>query len=215
MNKIKFVYFDVGGVLLLDFTNTNKWNDLKKDLGVTSKNEELFNSIWQKHRNRICIDCDADSIIPEFKEKAGVIFPNGYSLLKDFIDRFEKNTSIHPVLDFMKRECKVGMLTNQYPRMLEEIIKRELIPNIKWDVIVDSSAIGYQKPDEKIFGIAEQEAKVKPEEILFVDNLSRNTEVAKQRGWQVFLYDDKNPEQASKELKKFYEKIFVLENLQE
>lgn len=203
MNKIKFVYFDVGGVLIVDFTNTNKWAEVKKDLGVTESTEKDFESVWQKYRSRICADCDIDTILPEFQEKTGLLFPKGYSMLKDFVSRFKQNPSIWPVLDLIKQKAKIGLLTNQYPRMLREIEKSNLIPHINWDVIVDSSIVGYQKPDERIFEIAEKECGVKPEEILFVDNLARNTEAALKRGWQVFLYDDQNMEIASKDLLKF------------
>lgn len=202
MNKIKFVYFDVGGVLVVDFTNTNKMAELKKDLGVTASTEEAFEAVWQKYRNRICLDCDVDKIMPELQEKTGLLFPNDYSMLKDFVGRFEQNPSIWPILNLVKQKAKIGLLTNQYPRMLKEIENSNLIPHISWDAIVDSSAVGYQKPEEKIFEIAEKESGVKPEEILFVDNLARNTEAASKRGWQVFVYDDQNMESASGELLK-------------
>lgn len=69
MQNIKFIYFDVGGVLLRDFSGTNKWQEMIKALGVTQKNESTFNEIWQQHRNKICIDCDVDHLIPIFKKK--------------------------------------------------------------------------------------------------------------------------------------------------
>jgi hypothetical protein len=31
----KFVYFDVGGVLIKDFSKTNKWEELKKAKNIT------------------------------------------------------------------------------------------------------------------------------------------------------------------------------------
>ena len=35
-----------------------------------------------------------------------------------------------------------------YPGMFEAIADRGLFPPITWDVVVDSSAVGYAKPDE-------------------------------------------------------------------
>lgn len=31
---IKFVYFDIGGVVVKDFSGNNKWNEMKKFMGV-------------------------------------------------------------------------------------------------------------------------------------------------------------------------------------
>ena len=200
MSKIKFVYFDIGGVMLRDFTNTNKWAEMKKDLGVNKENEEIFDSIWQRHRGRICIDCDVDTIIPEFEKEAGIVLPKDYSMLEDFVDRFDPSPSIWLVIDKVKDNYKIGLLTNTYPLMLDMIRAKNKFPKYDWEVIVDSSLVGFQKPESEIYEIAEERSGLKPEELFFIDNLSKNTNAAKKRGWKVFHYDDQNPEKASKEL---------------
>jgi hypothetical protein len=35
MKNIKFVYFDLGGVTILDFSGTNEWFKLKQELGIS------------------------------------------------------------------------------------------------------------------------------------------------------------------------------------
>lgn len=203
MNQAKFIFFDVGGVLILDFSNTDKWSQMKSDLGVTEETNEAFEAVWQKHRDRIAIDCDIDTIIPEFQEKTGLVFQKNYSMLDDFIARFEVNPYIwQAVRKAQKLGKKVGMLTNMYPRMLGLIQKAGLMQDIKWDLIIDSSVVGMQKPNEDIFEFAKQETGLKPEKIMFVDNLLINTKAAEKQGWQTFVYDDQNPEKASEELTK-------------
>ena len=201
MHKIKFIYFDIGGVLNLDFTGTNKWSELKADLGVTEATAEKFEAVWQKHRKRICIDCDIDSLIPEFQAETGIIFPAEYSMLDDFVKRFELNPSIWPVVKKAEQKYKVGILSNMYPRMFERIQQKKQIPTANWDVIIKSNEVGFQKPDPEIYEIAEQKASVDPSQIFFTDNLWHNTEVAKQRGWQTYLYDSQNPEESNNQLK--------------
>ena len=66
MSNIKFVYFDVGGVALLDFSGTDKWKQMKKAIGVTEESDSVFDAIWKKHRSRICIDCDVDTVQSQF-----------------------------------------------------------------------------------------------------------------------------------------------------
>ncbi|NCO12567.1 MAG: hypothetical protein COZ34_02685 [Candidatus Pacebacteria bacterium CG_4_10_14_3_um_filter_34_15] len=200
MNNIKFIYFDVGGVLLLDFSNTNKWSKMKSDLGITKDNEKMFDLIWLKYRDKICIDCDIDTIVHELRKTINLSIPNEYSMLEDFVKRFDKNPYMWAAIEIVKQKFKIGLLTNMYPRMLELIQSSKLLPNISWNTIIDSSKVGYQKPDNKIFELAEKLSGVKPEEILFVENTSEHTEAAKQKGWNVFLYDDQNPKISSEKL---------------
>jgi len=42
MNKnIKFIYFDVGGVAILDFSKTNKWKEITKALEINKTRDKL------------------------------------------------------------------------------------------------------------------------------------------------------------------------------
>lgn len=41
--KIKFIYFDVGGVVILDYSKTNKWNEMLTDLGIPEELKPKFN----------------------------------------------------------------------------------------------------------------------------------------------------------------------------
>jgi epoxide hydrolase-like predicted phosphatase len=200
MEKIQHVFFDVGGVLLLDYSGTNKWNEMKRDLGVTEENDAAFEHVWKKYEKLICIDCDVDTLIGDFKLALGITFPQGYSMLNDFVNRFEPNPSIWPVVESIKKMYSVGLLTNMYPRMLNAINAKHLLPDIEWDVVVDSSLVGYQKPDEKIYQLAEEMAGVAPESIFFVDNSAEHLVGAAKRGWQTLLYDTRNPVKSSQEV---------------
>ena len=86
----------------------------------------------------------------------------------------------------------IGLLTNMYPKLLRAINKRGLMPDIKWDVIIDSSIEGLRKPQTEIFELARDKAGVNNDETLFVDNTERNVEAAKRMGWQTYLYDPSN-----------------------
>lgn len=200
---ISFIYFDVGGVVLLDFSGTDKWIQLKRDLGVSVNQDKIFDSIWNKHRNRICLDCDIDQILSEFESALDTQFTTSYSMLTDFVDRFEKNPTIWPIIQSVKEKYRVGLLTNMYPRMLNAIKAKKLIPPIHWDAVVDSSIVGFQKPDEGIYQVAEKMASVKPQSIFFIDNSQEHVEAAEKRGWQTFLYDPQKPVESSRTLEEY------------
>ena len=121
-------------------------------------------------------------------------------MLSDFVNRFESNPSIWPVIEEIKKTCQVGLLTNAYPRMLTEIQRRGILSPIAWDVIIDSSVVGFQKPDRQIFEIAQEKAKINLKEILFVENSPEHVRAAQIFGWQTFLYDSLHPHQSSQKL---------------
>lgn len=197
---INFVYFDVGGVAILDFTGTQKWEQLKRDIGVHENNKEAFDKVWLQYRERICVDVDVDSLLPILTEEVGLQFPEHYSLLQNFVDRFDANPSIFPVIKKAHLKSKIGLLTNMYLRMFEAIQKKGLLPSVHWDTIIDSSVVKYQKPDRKIFEIAEKEAGVARDSILFVENSMEHILAAKEFGWQTFLYDSAKPEESNNKL---------------
>ena len=198
---IKFIYFDVGGVALLDFSGTNNWDNLKKEMGVDDKNNELWEKIWDHYKNEICISRDVDSLIPIFNKETGLNLPADYSMFEGFISRFDLNPSIWPVIRAAKNKYQIGLLTNMYPRMLQGIFDRKLIPpKQEWDVVIDSSIVKYQKPEKEIYEIAEKESGVNKDEILFIENTLIHIQAAKKFGWQVFHYDSTSPEESSKNL---------------
>lgn len=202
MQKLKFIYFDVGGVTLFDFSGTNKWEEMLEAIGVNGSNRGKFDEIWKKYKKRRCIDFDIDLMAVELREYVGLEIDEGFSFLDEFVQRFEPNISIWPVIKYARKNFKIGLLTDQYPRMLDEIYKRrDLMPEIDWDVVVDSSIVKHQKKGPEIFKIAQKLAKVEnPQDILFIDNTEEKLTHAQALGWQTFLYDPTRAAESSSDL---------------
>lgn len=206
--KPKFVYFDLGGVAILDFSKTNKWQELRRELGVSPERDPDFVDLWSQYSDRICIDLDVDTLLPIIKQKFGPQLSPSYSLLIDgFVNRFAANESIWPVMNEIHRSCKVGLLTNAYLRMYQAVKERGILPEVTWDTLIDSSVVGLQKPDPRIYNLAEEKADSKGSEILFVENSPEHVNAAKAFDWQTFLYDPANPEDSSSKLLKFYKNL--------
>lgn len=202
MSKIRFIYFDLGGVIIRDFGGTNKWNELKTDIGLKPSQFHDFEDFFNKYEPQVCLGLDIETLVPKLKEKFNLNLPSNYSLLMDFVNRFEVNPYINDVLLKARKNYKIGLLTNMYPNMLAAIYKRNLIPDIKFDIVVDSSIVYLKKPDVEIFEYATQKAGVEKDEILFIDNGKENANAAKIFGWQGFLYDHFNMQKSSEELLK-------------
>jgi len=201
---IKFVYFDVGGVVIKDFSETNKWEDLKQELGIPSDKGQEFEDIYDLYQDEINTNREIDSLLPIYKEKFNIIIPNNYSLLVDgFVKRFEKNIDVWPIIKDIKRKFKIGLLTNMYPNMLMEIKKTELLPDIDFDQVIDSSIEKVQKPYKAIYELAQIRSGFKADEILFIDNSKKHLDAARKFGWETFFYDSSDYAESSKKLLEF------------
>jgi FMN phosphatase YigB (HAD superfamily) len=203
MKKTKFIYFDVGGVLVLDFSGTNKWEELKRDIGFTNDNDDDFWRIWKLNAQRVCLDYHVDSLIPFYEKEANIKFTKDYSLLEDIVSRFELNKPIWPLIEKIKNKYRLGLITDMFPGMLSSIRRRKLLPPAIWEIIIDSSEVGFQKPSLQTYELAENMAKVNPTEILYIDNLEGNLIPARNRGWQTFLYDPQDVNRSTNLLEQF------------
>lgn len=43
---VRFVYFDVGGVVYFDFSKTDNWDKLTKEIGINQNQKEEFLDFW-------------------------------------------------------------------------------------------------------------------------------------------------------------------------
>ncbi|MCX6731306.1 MAG: HAD-IA family hydrolase, partial [Candidatus Roizmanbacteria bacterium] len=113
-------------------------------------------------------------------------------------------------IEKVKKRTKIGLLTNMYVHMLDRIQEKGILPQVKWDTIMDSSIVRLQKPDKALFELAEKEARVSKEEILFIDNQEKHVLAARQCGWQAYVYDSADYIKSSKQLEDFFNHVGVL-----
>lgn len=202
MNKIEFIYFDVGGVVILDFSKTNKWNQMLDDLSIPVEKRDSFEKLFDEFEVQICNGRDIDDFITAAKEQLEIGFPQNYDMTADFVSRFEPNLTLGNITRKLADKYHLGLLTNMYPRMLDMIQQKGLLPSVQWDVVVDSSVVKLSKPQLEIFKFAEAQAGVEVNKILFVDNSKSHIEAAANLGWQTLLYDPKNLEVSNQELER-------------
>lgn len=201
---IKFVYFDVGGVLEIDLNADNGWQRMKRDIGIGPTEDSKFDNLFTRFEVEVCIGREIDEIVPVIRKNFKLNLPDDYSFFNDMLKRFTVNKSIWTVVDEINKNCKVGLITNMYPRMLESINKKGILPNVSWDVVIDSSVERLQKPNIEIFELAEKKSGYKGKEILFIDNSQKNLDGASKLNWLTFLYNPKTPEYSSLKLLKYF-----------
>lgn len=173
------------------------------DMGVNEADYPKFDFIYDEHAQRINLDLPIDDLIPILEKEFKLSIPWEHSWLEEFVARFEPNPGINEIVRKVSDKARVGLLTNMWPGMLDKIKLSKLLPDSAWAAVVDSTVVHLQKPDRAIYELAKELSGVPHNEILFVDNTAKNLVEPKKLGWQTFLYDSSDYDQANKDLANF------------
>lgn len=201
MLKIKFIYFDVGNILV-------NWSDAFKT--VTKKFHiplsKMFEE-WDKYdeqitRGKITPQEFWNKVRYDLKIKDG----EDFDFLESWIEDYKPIKETHNLLKKLEKNYKIGLMTNLYIGMLPRLLEKGLIPSVNYSSIIISCEIGFRKPEKETYKIAEQKTGVRQEEILLIDDKEDFIDGAKKAGWQAFLFDPKNPQKSINKLQKTLEK---------
>ena len=117
------------------------------------------------------------------------------------IKRMYESQRINPVLvayiSKLHDRVKTGLLTNASEEQLRPVLEQSKLDKI-FDSIVMSSVVGLAKPDPRIFELALKRLEVEPAEAVFIDDLRRYTNSARELGINTIVY--KNFDQMKSEL---------------
>ena len=189
MNKseIGMVYFDVGDVLA---RHQGGLDALSEMLGVSLP--ELTKE-WQV----LCKQGNTGKIVTQTLWNSLKLTFNYQGQYVDFLDfwlAFLKPISeAHDLLIDISRVVSIGLLTNLFPGMYAELLRRADIPNIPYLTSVVSCDVKIAKPDQGIFKIAEDRINISPDRILFIDDNSENIAVANRRHWHTVHFNPDEP----------------------
>ena len=175
---IKFVYFDLHGVLInasrgdLTFLATISGQPL-------SRVEELF---WRYNADL----CLGKLSMAEFNRILSRELAAPHLDWHDiYLRAVRADSPVQAALERISRDYPVGLLTNVFPGNVTALMERGLIPQ-RYAAIVDSSVVGLLKPFPAIYEYARKQAAVQPEEILLIDDRQLNISGARACGWQGF-----------------------------
>ncbi len=109
---------------------------------------------------------------------------------KAFIEQLFAGEGVQPRMRYLLNDLlgryQLGILSNASD-VLESVLDHFDLTSY-FDVIVNSHRIGVSKPDPAAYQIALQRLNARPEEVLFIDNLERNTKVAQSLGINSYVY---------------------------
>jgi FMN phosphatase YigB (HAD superfamily)/DNA-binding XRE family transcriptional regulator len=183
---VRFVYFDVNGVLVRFFHRA--FTQITDDTGARA---DLAENLFWRHNDALCRGQLSLQELNEIFDKG--LNTQGFNWEKYYMGSVEPMPEMKEIVDWCAEHYSVGLLSNTAPGFLDEMRSRQLIPDLKYDAIADSSKIGAVKPEPKIFEAAQELAGVEPNEILLIDNERPNLTAADKAGWQVLSFDDFDP----------------------
>lgn len=190
VSGVSFVYFDINGCLVRFFHRA--FTELAMLSGAPA---DVVETAFWHYNDRVCRgDMTMDEFNTALAKELGIEHVNW---LDYYIEAIEPIPVMHDIAAWAADHYHIGLLTNIMPGFIEVMRKKGLIPDLRYDVIVDSSEVGAIKPEAKIFEIATKKAGVQPSEILFVDDSRSNLMAAEKQGWHVLWFDDYRPDESA------------------
>jgi FMN phosphatase YigB (HAD superfamily)/DNA-binding XRE family transcriptional regulator len=186
---IRFVYFDVNGCLVRFFHHA--FTRLAEESGATPDMIEM--SFW--HYNDAV--CRGEMSMDDFdKALAHDLHLPSVDWQSYYLEAIEPILAMHELLRWANEHYYVGLLTNIMPGFLKVMREQSLLPDIAYDVIIDSSEVKAIKPEEAIYTIATERTNRKGSEILLIDDSRTNLMAAQRHDWHVLWFDDYRPDES-------------------
>lgn len=186
---VRFVYFDVNGCLVHFFQAA--FTELAAKSGVQL---DVIESFYWHYNDAVC---RGDISLEEFNTMLAERLHLGSIDWKQYyLDAVESITEMRELLDWASQNYHIGLLTNIMPGFIDALRTRGLLPEVRYDTIVDSSQVSAIKPEPEIYKIATDRAGYKADEILFIDDSRVNLMAAEKLGWHVLWFDDYRPEES-------------------
>ena len=204
-SPIEVIFFDLGNVIL----PFNHYPIAEKLSQCSPKKEfqdpqRIFSFLFDLQKG-IINDFDVGKVSPpEFFHSVKKHFDLSISY-DEFIpiwnDIFIEDWEVSQIILSLKKKWRLGLLSNTDPLHFNHILSKFPVIRV-FDKWILSYKVGFKKPAIEIFQKAIQWASVKPEKILFIDDMKKYVEVAISLGMQAihFISSDQLKEELHKKL---------------
>ena len=183
---VSFIFFDVHGCLVYFYQRA-----FDKLSAATGLRADLIENVYWRHNDEGCRGLlsmkDFCAKLANDLKLDDVDWPSYY------LDAVEPVKEMHELLRWTAENYRVGLLTNILPGMLPRLKTQGAVPDIDYDVVIDSSEVKAIKPELQIYEIAQAQAGVPASEILLIDDSRPNLMAADRQGWHVLWFDDSRP----------------------
>ena len=189
MNKLDFIYFDLGNVLL-HFSRERQFRQMAQVLRITAKE---VGQLLEKHD--LMHRCETGKLTP--RDAHAMLCKETNSSCKfgalylASSDIFQINLSILPVITQLVRHgYRLGILSNTSENHWNYCLEHFSILRDCFRISILSYEVGVMKPEKEIYTAAIEAAGVAPENIFYTDDLQPNIDGALQCEMDGVLYTD-------------------------
>ena len=180
---VSFIYFDINGCLVRFFHRA--FTAMAQDTNISP---DVIESVFWQYNDQVC---SGEMSIPEFnKVLAKDLDIESVDWQSYYLKAVEPIAEMHDLVRWAADNYRIGLLSNIGSGFIDDMMQHGLIPDVRFDAIVDSSKVGCIKPDPQIYEIAEAMAGVSAEQILLVDDTRGNLSPARSAGWHVMWFND-------------------------
>lgn len=191
---VSFIFFDVNGCLVRFYHRA--FAQIAKDYSVAPDLVEMAFLHYNADACRGVLNMkDFNRLIAKRLGIASLDWP------KYYLSAVEPMPGMWEVVSWANKNYGIGLLTNIMPGLLQALIKNKVVPDLAYDVVVDSSQTGLVKPDQAIFNLARERAKVEPDKILLIDDTRENVAMAEGLAWHVLWFDYAQPEESVEQVR--------------
>jgi HAD superfamily hydrolase (TIGR01509 family) len=184
---VTFVYIDISGTMIHFFHRV--FTEIANNANVpTDLVEALF---WRLHDNLATGQMTLDAFNSALGQEYGL--PN-FNWVDYYMANIEPIPNIKDLVEWLADNYKLGILSNNFPGITDMLRQRKIIPDVAYEVVVDSATVGLVKPDSRMYEKGQEMANVEPHEIMLIDNERPNLTAADRAGWQVVMFDELDPE---------------------
>lgn len=195
---VAFVYMDINGTLIhffhKAFTNVAR----KADVSI-----DIVETLFWRHHDAVAT---GQNSIEQFNKTLGQeLGLHDFDWHEYYMSNIETMPHIVELVHWIAENYEIGIFSNSFPGFIDEMRHQNIIPDVPYKVVVDSSKVGCIKPDPKIYETAQELAAVEPREILLIDNERPNLTTADRAGWHTVWFDETQPEESIERAKKALE----------
>jgi epoxide hydrolase-like predicted phosphatase len=195
--NIRAVFFDFGGVIQrTEFQAPRQYLGQRFGMDYEDIDKLVFGSpsARQASVGEINEDVHWANVLKRLKRPAAEL----QTIKDEFFGGDVIDRELVEFIRSLRRKFHVGLISNAWGGMRAHLKKERLLE--LFETVVISAEVGVIKPEMRIYSIALEQAGVKAEEAVFVDDVQVNIDACQQIGMKGVLFKD--PQKAEDELKK-------------
>lgn len=194
--QIKAIIFDVGGVCITDAWTKDLMKEYAKILNVSYKRfQSARERYWSLYRiGKINKKQCWQGIFKELNAEANI-----GKLERMIMSRTKRIPGTVPLIKKLRKRYRIIALSNE-GRDWNRYRKRRFKLEELFDFFITSSNVGLAKPDMRIYRLALKKLRLKPGEVIFIDDREKNLKPARKMGMKAILF--RSARELGKELNK-------------